>query len=113
MMKINLLSVFSLLIPTLFISGCLKTTLIPQQNDTYSLIATDDTKEESLEGALEEAEDYCDDKGKKLIVLNYVLPSKDSDMAFKAKSAANTFLPLGMSFDTTEYRQVKLLFKCE
>ncbi|MGI0118239.1 hypothetical protein [Zooshikella sp. RANM57] len=113
MNKIKLFYAFATFILVLPITGCLKTTLIPQQNDTYSLIATDDTKDESLKGALEKAEDYCEDNGKRLVVLNYIMPSKNSDMAFKAKSAANTFLPLGIGFDTTEYRQVKLLFKCE
>ncbi|WP_018690838.1 hypothetical protein [Algicola sagamiensis] len=106
---------FIILSGGILLTGCsnLKTTMIPQQHETYSIIATHDSKDEALEGAIEEAEEFCEDKGKRVVVLNHEMPSDEGSDIHTAKNIANTVLPRFLQIDTSEHTRTTVLFRCE
>ncbi len=54
----------------LILGGCssLKTTVIPQGNHSYQLIATSDSSADSQQGAIKKASEICQSQGKRLVV---------------------------------------------
>ena len=87
-------------------------TILPQQNNTYSSIASSSDRKDALVQAAGKADQVCKKQEKRLIVLNRDESAEgDSDNAVTkaAKALAGKFLGMG---DDDAY-SVTLLFRCE
>lgn len=108
-------SLAPVLAATLFLAACgttYKATILPQQNNTYSAIASAGDRKEALEQAAGKAGQVCQDQKKRLVVLDREETSTgegDDTVTQITKAVAGKFL--GMRNDTAH--SVTLLFRCE
>lgn len=76
----------------ILISGCaapLTTTLIPEENNSYTMSASSDSEADALQGGMQKVTEYCQTQGKTAVV-STTSSSYTGGMDPDAKQALNT-----------------------
>ena len=87
-------------------------TILPQQNNTYTSIATASTQNVALENAVGKATEVCKEKKKNLIVLDRKEELK-TDSGAQTTQITKLFAGTALDMDNSENNKVTLQFKCE
>ena len=118
MKKLVVFPLSVVLVSALSACSSFKATVLPQQNNTYTAVATSSSYNEALENAVGKANEVCKDQKKKMVILDRSEETKGEDesgMAVAANAAVKIFT-LGrasLSGSDSEKNKVSLLFKCE
>ncbi len=98
----------------LFLAGCASTTIYPEGENKFSLVATSSSEGSAEKAAEKKASDYCEKMGKKLVVLKHQSTYQGVDRNQKAVIGLASALVGGgpnPASSSDDYR-VELKFKC-